>query len=659
MDVFQLELANDPRVSPDGKWVVYVRRSMDPKVDRMRSQVWLVATAEPALTRPLNGNWGQRSPRWSPDGSRLAYIANDRQSGRNQIFIHWLESGVSSVITRLEGSPSSLTWSPDGSRLAFTQAVVAPPKPSWLKLPQAPDGATWAPKLRVVDKLIYRRDGGGYVDEESYSQIFTVASTGGAPAQLTSGSFDHSGPLSFSPTGELLYFAANRKPEWRYESSDTEVYRLDVESRELTALTSRHGPDESPAVSPDGGWIAYVGHDERYQGYQISRLYLMRTDGSERRRLGDELDRSVGSPQWAPDGKSIYVEYTNRGIGRIAKIGLDGTVHPWLQHVGGTSIGRPYGGGSYHVGASGDLVFTQSGPHQLAEVVHRSVQGGPLNPLTALSESLFSQRELGVVREVWAKSGVDERPIQGWLILPPGHEDGQRHPLILEIHGGPFADYGPRFAMELQLFAAAGYAVLYVNPRGSSSYGEEFGNLIHHAYPGNDYHDLMASVDIVIAEGFADPDQLYVTGGSGGGVLTAWIIGKTQRFKAAVVAKPVINWFSFVLTADAYPFFAKYWFPAPPWEAVEHYYARSPISLVGNVETPTLLITGEEDYRTPISETEQYYQALKLRRIETAMVRVPGAGHGIARRPSHLIGKVAAILGWFEKHSGLEKHDGK
>lgn len=237
------------------------------------------------------------------------------------------------------------------------------------------------------------------------------------------------------------------------------------------------------------------------------------------------------------------------------------------------------------------------------------------------------------------------------MVTPPDFDPQKRYPLLLEIHGGPFANYGPRFAAELQLFAAAGYVVLYVNPRGSTSYGEEFANLIHHNYPGQDYDDLMSGVDAVIAEGYVDPQQLYVTGGSGGGTLTAWIVGKTQRFRAAVVAKPVINWASFVLTADLSPVFARYWFGEMPWENPEAYWRRSPLSLVGNVTTPTLLLTGEEDLRTPMSETEQYYQALKLSGVETAMVRVPGASHSIARRPSQLIAKVAAILGWFERYA--------
>jgi len=258
--------------------------------------------------------------------------------------------------------------------------------------------------------------------------------------------------------------------------------------------------------------------------------------------------------------------------------------------------------------------------------------------------------ERAQVQHLPVTSSVDQRAIDAWIALPPGFDASKKYPLILEIHGGPHTAYGPHFAMEIQLMAAKGYVVVWSNPRGSSSYGEAFGNLIHHNYPSEDYNDLMDVVDAVIAKGYVDDKNLFITGGSGGGVLTAWSIGKTNRFAAAVVAKPVINWISFGLTADAYPYFTQYWMPGMPWEHHDSLWKRSPLSLVGNVSTPTMLLTGEADYRTPISESEQYYQALRLRGIDAAMVRIPGASHGIAARPSRLIQKVGHILAWFERY---------
>jgi dipeptidyl aminopeptidase/acylaminoacyl peptidase len=271
--------------------------------------------------------------------------------------------------------------------------------------------------------------------------------------------------------------------------------------------------------------------------------------------------------------------------------------------------------------------------------------------MTSLNEVLLEHRELARIEEVTYASSADGREIQGWIAYPPGFDPAKKYPLLLEIHGGPFAAYGPHFAPEIQLYAAEGYVVLYTNPRGSTSYGAGFANLIHHDYPGQDYDDLMSGVDAVLARGFVDPDQLYVTGGSGGGSLTAWIVGHTDRFRAAVVAKPVINWYSFVLTADMYPFFGSYWFPGAPWENAEHYLKRSPISYVGKVTTPTMLITGESDLRTPISESEQYYQALKMRKVPTALVRIPGASHSINARPSQMIAQVLNTVGWFRRYA--------
>jgi dipeptidyl aminopeptidase/acylaminoacyl peptidase len=272
--------------------------------------------------------------------------------------------------------------------------------------------------------------------------------------------------------------------------------------------------------------------------------------------------------------------------------------------------------------------------------------------LTALNDDVASQRALADVQELVTKSSFDGRPVQAWFLTPPAFDPARKHPMILEIHGGPFANYGPRFSYEMQVYAAAGYVVLYTNPRGSTSYGEEFGNLIHHAYPGNDYDDLMSCVDALLARGFVDPERMFVTGGSGGGVLTAWIVGQNARFAAAVSAKPVIDWTSHALTADSYPFFVRYWFPGMPWDVPEEYFRRSPLSLVGRVTTPTMLLTGEQDWRTPISQAEEYYQALKLRGVDTALVRIPDSSHALADRPSQLIAKVLHILKWFEKHGG-------
>ena len=451
------------------------------------------------------------------------------------------------------------------------------------------------------------------------------------------------------PDGKHLVFSANRREDAEYERQDSEVYELEVATGALRALTERYGPDGSPAVSPDGELVAYTGYDDQHLGYQASRLYIVERESGDSRLITGELDRSVSNPVWAHDSRHVYLQFSDEGNGKIARVDTrGGDVEVLAHNAGGLSLGRPYGGAAYSVSKSGSFTYTLTRPDHPADVAYVEDSGEPQR-LTRLNDDLFSHKELAEVEEIWFESSHDGRKIQGWLAKPPGFDPDKKYPLLLEIHGGPFSDYGDRFAAEIQLYAAAGYAVLYTNPRGSTSYGEEFGNLIHHAYPSHDYDDLMSGVDAVIERGFIDESQLFVTGGSGGGVLTSWIVGHTERFAGAAVQKPVINWYSWALTADIATTF-NYWFPGPPWEHQDHYMKRSPIAYVGNVSTPTLVITGEVDYRTPMSESEQYYQALKIRKVPSALVRIPEASHGIAARPSHLIAKVVHILDWFEDY---------
>jgi len=647
-DVFDLQWAADPQVSPDGRLVAYVRHRGDLMKDAYSGDLWIVST-DGREHRPVVSR--ASSPRWSPDGTRLLYVAAG-DSGM-QVFVRWLDTGATTQVTRVQQKPSDLAWSPDGRSIAFVLPVAEEAPRLAEPLPK-PAGAEWAAPPKVVEKLIYRADGEGYL-ADTRQQVFVVSALGGTPRQLTTGSFDHDGPLAWTPDGQHLLVSANRHPDGEYDPANSEVHEIRVADGALRTLTTRQGPDHSPAVSPDGKRVAYLGFDDQRHGYENTRLYVMDREGRDTRVVSAALDRSVKQPTWAPSGRELVVHYEDEGSVKLASLALDGRLRVLADDVGGLSIGRPYASGDYSVSKSGMVAYTAAGPDRLADVTVVSLRGGAPKRLTDLSGDLLAQRSLGRLEEFWVPSSHDGLRVQAWMITPPGFDPTQKYPLLLEIHGGPFAAYGPTFAMEQQLYAAAGYVVVYVNPRGSTGYGKAFGNAIHHAYPGHDYDDLMSVVDAVIARGFIDPTRLFVTGGSGGGVLTAWIVGKTVRFRAAVVQKPVINWTSFVLTADRYTFFWKYWFPGTPWEQPEQYWARSPLSLVGNVKTPTMLLTGEEDYRTPMSESEQYYQALQLRRVPTALVRVPGAGHGLDRRPSQLATKVAYVLAWFERHASPDE----
>ncbi len=647
MDVFGLEWATDPQISPDGSQVVYVRNANDIMTDRAGTNLWLISM-DGQNHRPITSGPGSNtSPRWSPSGDRLLWVSS--RGGSSQLWLRWVQTNEDHRITNLTESPGNISWSPDGEWIAFTMFVENDPDPALAQgMPSPPEGAEWAAPAVVIDEVQYKNDGQQGFAREGNVHVFVVPAEGGTPRRLTRGPYNHTAPV-WTPGGRSLVIVANRRHDSDFEANDTDLYEVSLEDGSLTRLTDRYGPDAGPAVSPDGRSIAYVGFDDAYQGFQVSRLYVMNRDGSGRREIVTALDRSVGGVQWSGDGRSLFVQFTDEGAGHVARVGLDGDVDVVVDDLGGTAIGRPYAGGSYSVSVGGTVAYTRSDPMRPSDV-GLAVRGQAPAQLTRLNEDLLAHKELGQVDELWWESSVDGRRVHGWVVTPPGFDPSQNYPLVLEIHGGPFSAYGPHFSAEVQLYAAAGNVVLYTNPRGSTSYGEEFGNLIHHAYPGDDYHDLMSGVDAVIDQGYVDADRLFVTGGSGGGVLTAWIIGQTDRFAAAAVQKPVINWTSFVLHADGIPFFGKYWFGEMPWEDIDHYWSRSPLSLVGNVTTPTMLVTGELDYRTPMSETEQYYGALKLVGVPTAMVRIPEASHGIAGRPSQLLAKVTHILGWFDRY---------
>ena len=644
MDVFELEYASDPQIAPDGRTVVYRRNRLDVHTDRVRGDLWTVRT-DGTGHQPLVTGVDASGPRWSPDGTRIAYLARDADEDRRHLVVRWVETGATVPVARLASVPGGVAWSPDGTQIAFTRFVEGTAEPL-ASLPGPPEGAEWAPAPRAIETTLYRRDGSGYI-EPGHRQLFVVSSEGGTPRAVTDGPHDVDGTPAWMPDGRALVVSSDRRDGAELDPGDSELYRVDLATGRMTALTDRRGPDGSPAVSASGD-LAYLGSDDRRLGYQLTNLYTL--SGEAPRQMLPALDRDLQSPTWT-DGGDLVVAYDDQGTTRLAVVSGRGEVRQLAADVGGTSIGRPYGGGSFSVGG-GRAVFTLTAPDHPADVAVVSLDGGEVRRLTALNDDLFSQRTLGEVEEIWAESSADGRPVHGWIVRPPGFDPSRSYPLVLEIHGGPYANYGPRFSMEAQLYAAAGHVVLYTNPRGSTSYGEDFGNLIENAYPGQDYDDLMSAVDATIARGSIDTRRLYVTGGSGGGVLTAWIVGQTDRFAAAVVAKPVVNWTSWLLTADIYTFGAKYWFDALPWEDHEAYWRRSPLSTVGSVTTPSMVLTGEDDVRTPMSESEQYYQALRLAGVPSALVRVPGAAHGIAARPSGLMRKVGYVLAWFERYGG-------
>jgi dipeptidyl aminopeptidase/acylaminoacyl peptidase len=646
LDVFDMEWASSPQISPDGQRIVYLRRGFDIMSDQSVSHIWMMNADGTKHQKLFEGDNGESNPTWSNDSQKLAYTSQGTKG--TEIYVYDFMSNKSTRISELERSPSALSWSPDGKWIAFSM-FVPEPAPQLAVPPKKPKGAKWAAPVRVTDRLKYESDGRGYMPD-GYRHYFVVPSVGGTERQLTKGAYNFSSTPQWTKESSGLIFSSNLSEEWAYDFRNSEIYHLDMSTGDITQLTDRNGPDRGPVVSPDGNSILYTGYDDQVQTYQVSKVYRMKRDGSEKEIIDLGLDRNPNNLMWSNDGHGFYFMYDEEGNTKIGYHQLKKSqTSEVVESVGGTTLGRPYGGGSYSLSNQGQIAYTSCSPYRPADISIVSKDGTSAQ-LTSLNADVLDFIKLGEVKEIWFNSDYDGRRIQGWYVLPPDFDSSRKYPLLVENHGGPISNYGDRFSLEIQLYAADGYVVFYPNPRGSTSYGEEFGNLLYHNYPGNDYDDVMSGVDHMISLGFIDQEALFVTGGSAGGIMTAWMIGKNNRFRSAAVIKPVINWVSKTLMADNYYGYANSRFPGQPWENIETYMKFSPISLVGNVQTPTLVMVGMEDKRTPPSEAKQFYGALKIRKIPTMLVELPGASHGIANRPSQLIAKVDNILAWFRKY---------
>ena len=646
LDVFSLEWAVNPQISPDASQIIYKRSGFDIMNDTSKGNLWILNTDGTSHRKLTSREVNESKATWSPDGNRIAFVSNTKEG--SEIYMYWVLTGQIAKLSQLEMSPGNITWSPDGKLIAFTM-FKSEKLPVVIKMPQKPKGANWAKPARITNRLKHEADGRGYL-KPGFTHIYTIPSQGGTPEQITSGNYNHTGTLSFSPDSKSIYFSANRVEDWEYDFRNSEVYNVDIYTKLIKVLTSQKGPDFSPKVSPNGKKIAFLGFKDNVQTHQNRVLYLMNSSGKNRTTISGNFDNSISNIVWDSLGNGLYFTYDEKGNSKVAYISLNGKVTKLADNLGGTTIGRPYASGSFSVAKNGTIVYTHTRPEYPSELaVIKDKESSKL--ITNLNEDLLSRRVLGKTEEVWYTSSFDGRKIQGWLVKPPFYDSRKKYPLLVENHGGPILNYGDRFTSEIQLYAADGYVVFYPNPRGSTSYGEEFANLLYNNYPGQDYNDVMDGVDYLVKKGIVDNNKLFVTGGSAGGIMTAWMIGKNKRFKAAVVVKPVMNWISKTLVADNYFGYANSRYPGQPWENFETYWKFSPLSLVGNISTPTMVMVGMNDLRTPPSEAKQLYHALKLRKIETVLVEIPGASHGIAKKPSNLISKVAHVLAWLNKYN--------
>jgi len=638
-DYLEWEGVGNPQLSPDGSQIIYSRNWIDKLNDRRQSSIYIMNADGSKPRKLLDGG----APIWSPDGTRIAYTAQGEPNNTPQIFVRYMDAeGAVTQVTRVTASPGGLRWSPDGKQIAFTMQVPST-APGWRAEGQAtafrPRGATWTPAPRVVEKLDYRQDGQGFT-ADAVQHLFVVPADGGTPRQITSGEWS-AAAAQWTPDGRsLVYGAGPRVPDFEYEWRESEVYAVDVNTGAVRQLTTRKGPDGSPSISPDGKQIAYTGYDWTTDTWTDSKLYLMNSDGSGSKLLLD-LDRSPQNLTWAKDGSGIYFSVSQEGSQNLHFVTLGGQARKVTdgKHMLNVS----------DIHANGTAVGTRSAPNDPPDVVTFNLRRPTeIRELTDVNGDVLHGKTLGEVEEIWYTS-LDNFRIQGWIVKPPDFDPNKKYPLILEIHGGPHGMYNVGFNFTYQEHAANGYVVLYTNPRGSTGYGSKFGNAIKNAYPSKDFDDLMKGVDEVIAKGYIDTENLFVYGCSGGGVLTAWIVGHTNRFAAASSNCPVINWISFVGTTDGpgwYRNFEKF-----PWEDPTEHLRRSPLMYVGNVTTPTMLMTGVNDLRTPISQTEEFYEALKIRKVPTAMVRFNEEWHGTGSKPSNYIRTQLYLRDWFKKHA--------
>lgn len=648
-DIFNLEYASDPQISPNGQWLVYTRNSFDIQTDSTRRSLWLLNTKTAEHT-PLfadQANYGNAT--WSPDSKRLAFTSN--RAGRNQIYVYVIEQKVMAAVTEVAKSPSDISWSPDGRSIAFTMNVPAAKTTfaASVYTPKKPNGATWATPATIVERTYYQRDGAGVLADE-YRQLFVVPSEGGTARQLTAGPFRHSGPLVWRADNSALVFSANRDEKWEYQTAESDLWQVDIRSTKLTQLTDLPGSEFSATLSADGKKLAFLHRGNEAVPYQNTKLRILNLTNQQQQELLSDFDRSVESPQWI-NNQSLAIQYTDQGLVKLAQVNLKNQLKTGVNTLGGVSVSRPYVSGSYSIARdTGQVAYTHGTSYRPADVaLLASVTDTKAVMLTQLNEDVLATKQLGQVHEITYASSYDGTPIHAWYITPPDYDATKKYPLLLEIHGGPHLAYGPMFAAEHQRYAAEGYIVLYNNYRGSTSYGKEHALKLDGFYASErDFADHMSGIDTLIAQGLVDESNLYIAGGSAGGIATTYAVGLTDRFNAAAATNPVINWISKTLTADSYIGQINNQFPAKPWEDVEHYWRRSPLSLVGNVKTPVMLFSGEQDRRVPMSEIEQFYQALQLQQVDTAMVRVPNASHAVTARPSQMIAKIEHTLAWFK-----------
>jgi len=640
---FDLERINDAQISPDGARIVYTRQQVNRLDDRWEPSIWIM-NADGSQNRFLAKG---SSAKWSPDSKRLLYFG-EAEPGHTQIFVRWIDiEGAATQVTRATEKVADARWSPDGKFIAFSMFV--PEKPQWsISMPAEPKGAKWTASPRIVETLHYRQDQVGFLDD-GHTHLFVVPADGGAMRQLTRGKWSIGAgelrgqvPFDWTPDGKSIVVQASRDFNSDLTYQRAQLLVVDVDAATARELVSKPGEWGRPVVSPDGKTVAFTGYPSSDKTNSVADLYVVALSGGEIKKISGDFDRDPLNLRWASDGSGVYFDADDHGARNVQFASLKGGARPVTTGAHLLTMDS----------ASKDLVAvgTLSDPEHPAEVVKYDLRrGGQPMKLTNVNAALLAGKELGKTQEItWTSSGGVK--VQGWYITPPGFDPTKKYPLILEIHGGPYGNYNVGFNYMWQNFAANDFVVLYLNPRGSTGYGHAFSDGIDHNYPGPDYDDLMSGVDAVLAKGFIDESHMYVSGCSGGGVLSSWVIGHTNRFAAAAVRCPVIDWLSMTGHTDV-PLFTYSFFKKPFWEDPTEWLAHSSLMQVGKVTTPTLLMTGVLDRRTPMPQSEEYFSALKERGVPSVLLQFEGEFHGTGSKPSNFVRTQLYMMSWFKRYA--------
>jgi dipeptidyl aminopeptidase/acylaminoacyl peptidase len=662
-DLYRLQLITDCQISPDGAHVVFCVQRVDKKTEKKFSNLWVVPTGggRGRAGRPKQFTYGDqvdRQPKWSPDGREIAFLSNRGDEKQPQIYLIPLHGGEARPFTDVKGEIDALEWSPDGRQLVCQfrkkdQEAIEREKDEQKK------------KLGIVSRHItrvfYKLDGSGFLPKERW-HVWTFDARTGRARQLTdSDVYDELEPR-WSPDGKRIVFWSNHSDDPDLDPDAIDLFVIPAEGGEPRKIDTPVGPKEKPVFSPDGKWIAYLGREGRGQEWKNTGVWVVPADGSgEATNLTGEFDVDVSSwtgndlpghlplmrPTWSKDGSRLYFQVSHHGNTVLQSVALDGNGQSLQMVIGDTGV---VGSFSFDQEES-QLAYLHANMTNLGQVWVQNVATGRSRKLTRVNENLLRARDLGQIEEVWFK-GAAGNDLQGWILKPPGFDASNKYPAILEIHGGPRVQYGNFFMHEFYFLAAHGYVIFFCNPRGGLGYGEEHAKAIWNNWGTADYDDVMAWVDFVQQKPYIDPERMGVTGGSYGGYMTNWVIGHTDRFKAAVTQRSVSNLVSMYGSSDFNWAFQYEFGDQPPWENLENYWRQSPMKYIGNAKTPTLIIHSEQDLRCDMEQDEQVYVALKKLGVDTEMVRFPDEPHGLSRegRTDRRIERLKHILRWFDRY---------